>query len=132
QESAQKQVIAARLARASVSPVPSVVFREALLVQPPNARPREGILRGQGTPRCARRALLGDLRRRDGIDGPRPPDVLSFGPRTREPRSDALAHPDRFDVRDRREDPDDHIAEWAEGREVRFAEAHEINARRPE
>src|SRR5206468_5258126 len=41
-------------------------------------------------------------------------------------------HADRLDVRDRREDPDDHIAERSEGREVRFAEAHEIDARGPE
>src|SRR5439155_21400843 len=44
----------------------------------------------------------------------------------------ALAHADRLDVRDGREDPDDHVAERPQGREVRFPEAHEIDARGPE
>jgi len=125
-------VIAARLTRASVSPVGSVGFREALLVQPSDARSRQGILRGQGAPGCALRAFLRNFRRRDGIDGPWPPDVLPFGLRPREPRSDALAHADRLDVRNRREDPNDHIAERPEGCEVRFSERNEIDARRPE
>ncbi len=50
----QNQVIAARLTRASVSPVPSVVFREALLVQPPAARSRETELGVQGAPTLKR------------------------------------------------------------------------------
>src|SRR5205807_3650706 len=123
---------AARLTRASVSPVPSVVFREALLVQPPNARSREAVLGGQGAPRCTGRAFLRDLRGRDGIRGRGPPDVLPFGLRAREARSDALAHADRLDVRNRREDPDDHVAEGAEGRKVRFPEAYEIDTERTE
>src|SRR6184192_842663 len=86
-ESGQNQVIAARLTRASVSPVPSVVFREALLVQPPDTRSREAVLGRQGAPRRARGALLRDLRGRYGIQGPRPPDVLPLGFRPREPRS---------------------------------------------
>jgi len=54
--------------------------------------------------------------------------VFPFGLRPGESRSDALAHADRLDVRNRREDPDDHIAERAEGREVRLAEADEIDS----
>ena len=78
------------------------------------------------------RSFLRDLRRRDGIDGLRSPDVFHFGLRAREARSDALAHADRLYVGNCREDPDDHITERSEGCKVRFAEAHEINARRPE
>ena len=58
--------------------------------------------------------------------------MLPLGPRARESRSDALAHPDRLNVRDRREDPDDHIAKRSEGREVRFPERDEIDTGGPE
>src|SRR5206468_7806431 len=87
---------------------------------------------GQGAPRCALRPFPRDLRRGDGIDGSRPSDVLPLGFRPQEARSDALAHSDRLDVRDRGEDPDDHIAERAEGREVRFPERDEIDSGGPE
>src|SRR5438132_1520407 len=58
---------AAELSPTSVPPVPRVNFREALLVQPPDARSREAVLGGQRAPRCARRALLGDLRGRHRV-----------------------------------------------------------------
>ena len=53
--------------------------------------------------------------------------MLPLGLCARESRSDALAHADRLDVRNRREDPDDHIAERSEGREVGFPERDEID-----
>ena len=79
QKGCLNQVIAARLTRAPVSPVPCAVFREALLVQPPNARPlRVGSVPHRSAPRPGLRhgdgsepdfEVTGDTRRLRRIRG---------------------------------------------------------------